>query len=176
MYDGEKFKALVHYVCAKCDDPRQLGATKLNKILWYAECEAYLKLQRPISDAKFVKREFGPAPVAILPVLKELEKDGALVVREVEYFGNRKREFISLREPNLRQFSAEEISIIDRVTGIITEQHTAKSVSRHSHDDIYDMAEIGEELPLYTVLAVKGEVTEKEIAWADSKITELSAS
>ena len=175
MYNGKKFKTLVHYVCSKCPDPRMLGATKLNKILWYSELHAFLKLEKPISGARFVKRQFGPVPVAIVPVLKELQQEGALVVRDVEYFGKPKKEFISLRDPELSDFNADEISIVDEVTEIICEQHTAASISKQTHDDIWIMAEIGEDIPLETVFAVKGEVTEKDIAWADSKIAELAA-
>ena len=35
--DQEKFDALVHYICARCEDPTSLGATKLNKIMWYSD-------------------------------------------------------------------------------------------------------------------------------------------
>lgn len=41
-YNAEKFKALVHYICWKVEDPRQLGATKLNKILWFSDVLTYL--------------------------------------------------------------------------------------------------------------------------------------
>jgi hypothetical protein len=175
MYNGEKFKNLVHYVCSKCPDPRSLGATKLNKILWYSELQAYLKLEKPISGARFVKRQFGPVPVAIVPVLEELQREGALVVRDVEFFGKPKKEYISLREPELADFTAEEISIVDEITEVICERHTAASISERTHDDIWRMAEIGEDIPLPTVFAVKGEVTERDIAWADSKIAELTS-
>jgi hypothetical protein len=43
-------------------------------------------------------------------------------------------------------------------------------ISHASHDDIWEMAEIGEEIPLTTVFAVRGEVTEDDVAWADSEI------
>jgi hypothetical protein len=173
MYNGEKFKNLVHYVCAKCDDPRTLGATKLNKILWYSELQAFLSLGRPITGARFVKRQFGPVPVAVIPALEELQNEGALAVRDVTYFGKPKREYISLRDPELGEFSPDEISIVDSVAAIICERHTAGSISEHTHDDVWEMAEIGEDMPLYTVFAVKGEVTEQDIVWADSRIREL---
>lgn len=41
-YNAEKFKALVHYICWKVEDPRQLGATKLNNILWFSDVLTYL--------------------------------------------------------------------------------------------------------------------------------------
>jgi hypothetical protein len=70
-------------------------------------------------------------------------------------------------------FTREEISIVDLVIGEVCNEHTAKSISKISHDAIWEMAEIGEDLPFYTVLAEQGEITEEDVAWADTKIAEL---
>jgi hypothetical protein len=167
----EKFKALVHYVCAKAEDPSRLGATKLNKILWYSETIAFLNLGDALTGAKFVKRQFGPAPTAILPVLRELVEEEALVIREGSYYGFPKREFISLKAPSLSDsFTADQVAIVDGVIEAICNDHTATSIVNLSHDEIWKMATIGEELPVYTVLAEQGEVTEEDAAWADSQI------
>ena len=39
-----KLKTLVHYICDRAPNPRRLGATKLNKILFFSDMEAYLTL------------------------------------------------------------------------------------------------------------------------------------
>jgi hypothetical protein len=173
MYDAEKFKELVQYVCSICPNPDKLGAIKLNKILWYSELSAFLHLEKPITGARFVKRQFGPVATAMVPVLQELQRDGRLVVRNVEYFGQPKKEYISLDKADLSKFSSDEISIVDRLTETICEKYTAMGISRVSHDDIWEMAEIGEEIPLTTVFAVRGEVTEQDVAWADLEIKKL---
>jgi hypothetical protein len=53
--DQAKFDTLVHYFCARCEDPSSLGATKLNKIMWYSDASAYLQLGK-ISTAKVLPR------------------------------------------------------------------------------------------------------------------------
>jgi hypothetical protein len=170
----EKFKTLVHYVCSKCEDPSLLGSTKLNKILWYSEALSFLNFGKSITDARFVKRQFGPAPAAILPILSELESEKTLLIRDASFYGFPKKEFISLKAPVLGDsFTREEISIVDLVIGEVCNEHTAKSISKISHDAIWEMAEIGEDLPFYTVLAEQGEITEEDVAWADTKIAEL---
>jgi hypothetical protein len=174
-YDGDKFKNLVHYVCSISPNPKVLGATKLNKILWYSELNSFLSLGKPITGAKFVKRQFGPVAKATLPVLENLRSEGAIIIVDTEHFGKPKKEYISLRKPDLSAFSPEEISIITQVTEIICQKHTASSISAATHDDIWEMAEIGEEIPLSTVFAVRGEVTEDDVAWADEKIKEKFA-
>src|SRR5260370_28750131 len=82
----KKFKSLVHYICWTCADPTKLGAVKLNKVLWRADFRAYLELGQPVTGATYVKRQFGPVPSDILPTLRELEAEGNLSIRDVEYF------------------------------------------------------------------------------------------
>ena len=74
-FNREKFKLLVHYICWRCsDDPSRLGAVKLNKTLWVADFTAYYEFGQAITGAGYVKRQHGPVPRVILPVLRELEQ------------------------------------------------------------------------------------------------------
>ena len=168
MYNEEKFKELVHYVCWKSEDPAKLGATKLNKVLWFSELNTFLRTGSSISGSKFVKRQFGPVPKAILQILDRLQDEQKIVIRDSDYYGRSKRDFISIKRPNLNVFSSEEISLVDKMINVVCEKHTAASISSISHDSVWEMAEIGEEMPLYTVFAKRGEVTEDDISWARS--------
>ena len=168
--DQAKFKSLVHYICAKCEDHSKLGAIKLNKVLLYSEREAFLRLGAPITGARFVKRQFGPVPIAIVSTLEELQGEGAILIRDRLMYGKQKRDFINLKEADCSMFTAQEISIVDRVTHEICFLHTARSISEKTHDDVWEMAQIGEEIPLFTVFAVQGEVDETDIAWAQEKL------
>jgi len=174
-FNRDKFKQLVQYVCWRCDDPADLGSTKLNKVLWRSDTQSYLWNQKPITGASYVKRQFGPVPRVILPVLEELQAEGSLAIREVDYFGNAKREFFALRKPDLLAFTATEISLVDQAIEHVCKRHTARSISRETHDDIWELAAIGEEIPYETVLASRlGEVTEDDIEWARVQIDEVA--
>lgn len=174
-FNREKFKQLVQYICWRCDDPSELGATKLNKALWYADTMTYYMTGSPITGAIYVKRQFGPVPAAILPVLEELRADGSLAIRENDDFGNQKRDFFALSQPKISAFTADEISVVDRAIEHVCKNHTARSVSEETHNDIWKLAAIGEQLPYYTVLAARlGEVTEYEVDWAKSQIQEMA--
>ena len=175
-YNREKFKTLVHYICSRVDDPTRLGATKLNKVLWFSDLLTYLNLNAPVTGARYVKRQFGPVPAAIMPIIEELKAEGALAVRDVEYFGKPKREFFALTIPDISAFSSEEISTVDGVIEAICETHTAASISDLTHNEAWDMAEIGEDLPFFTVFSARiGEIDESDIAWADGQIAEQMA-
>jgi len=175
-YDRGKFKTLVHYVCSRVEDPTRLGAVKLNKVLWFSDILTYLNFNAPVTGARYVKRQFGPVPAAIVPIIQELQSEGALAVRNVEYFGKPKREFFALTVPDISAFSADEISIVESVIDLICERHTAASISEFTHDEAWEMAQIGEDLPFYTVFAARrGEIDESDMAWAEGQIAELQA-
>lgn len=173
--DRRKFKALVQYICYKCHDPSVLGATKLNKILWYSDIIAFAKTGVSITTETYVKQQHGPVPKHILQVIGELEADKAVAVREVAYYDYAKREYIALREPDISMFKPEEISIVDSVIDVVCHKHTAASISTGSHDAIWKLAEIGEEIPLYTVFASElGEITEADVKWAKEVLSKTA--
>jgi hypothetical protein len=164
-------KELTHYICWKAEEPSSLGATKLNKALWYSDTLAYRLIGKSITGAAYVKREYGPVPKSILPALRELEADGRLVIRMSPHYNRQKRDFIAITPPNFAIFSEVERSIIDDVVSWICDHHTATSISDLSHDEIWRAAQEGEEIPYQAVLAAKaGIVTKSDMEWANSVI------
>lgn len=168
-----RFKKLVHYVCSECaSDPAKLGAVKLNKALWLSDLRAFYMLGSPITSARYVKREFGPVPSQILPVLRELQREGVLTVQDADHFGNRKKEFIVHQSATDDFLAPEEKEIVNRTIEFVTEQHTAASISEWSHDHIWKAAKDGEEIPHYTVFANPGEITDEEREWGNMVLDE----
>jgi hypothetical protein len=176
MFDRQKFKNLVRYVCWKCENNSSLGAIKLNKVLLYSERESYLRSGQVLTGETFVKRQFGPAPIHILEILHELESEHVIAIKDTIEYGRTKRRFINLSsEPELSMFSKEELAVVDRIAQDICWRHTAKSISDKTHDDIWEMADMGEPIPLFTVFAVQGEVDEQDFAWAKEQAALVGA-
>ena len=173
MPDKAKFKALIHYVCAQAPSLLSLGATKLNKILWFAERDCYLRGE-PLSQVPFIKLQLGPVPSGMENYLDELQSDGILKIRDTEWRGKPKREFISLVDPNLEGFSRSQISLINLAIQSICLGQTAKSISDISHDEVWELARIGEEIPYYAAFGKRGEIGEEDIVWASQQLRELS--
>lgn len=177
-FNRPKFKALVHYICSRCqDEPSRLGATKLNKVLWYAETGHFLKSGKPLTGARYVKRQHGPVPAAIPAIVEELSAEKKIFVKEAPFYGYDKKEYLTLEEPDDidSYFSASDIRDIDRIIDAVCDSHTAKSISLKTHNEPWHMAEIGEDLPLFTVLARPGELTEDDIKWIDEKIESIAS-
>jgi hypothetical protein len=165
----EKLKTLVHYVVARCDDPSLLGSIKLNKVLWVSDLWAYVGTGAPITGERYIKQQFGPVPASMVGILDELQSEKKLVVRRTAAHGNPKTDYIALTRPdNISQtFSADEISLVDEAIEFVCEQHTAMQISDRSHDVIWELAEIGEEIPYHAMLASRLDgVTKEDVAWA----------
>ncbi|MDH4248011.1 MAG: Panacea domain-containing protein [Deltaproteobacteria bacterium] len=166
MKSEKKYIEMVHYVINKCKNPSNLGATKLNKILWFSDTFAYRSIGVSISGCAYEKRQHGPVPRGVVSVLDQLVKKQKIAVKEPDT-KYAPREFVSLSPPDTAVFSDDEREILDIVIDEITENHTAKSISDLSHDAIWNAANIGEEIPLFAVFAVaEEEPSDKDFARA----------
>lgn len=174
-FNEEKLKALVHYICYKAHDPSILGAIKLNKILWHSDILSYRLWNKPITGETYIKRQYGPVSKNILRVVEKLVNEGAIITREVDYYGYSKKEYIALAKPNISLFTADEISLVDEIFDYVCKDNTATSISEKTHDDIWKLAIIGEEIPYYTILASKlGEINESDIEWAKGELKNVA--
>lgn len=173
QFNREKFKALVHYICRECRDPSKLGKTKLHKILWFSDGQNYMRRAEPITGERYIKMLYGPCADHLDSVLKELVKDDKLFIRTVDFRGYEKFEFFGKGDPDKDLFSDKELLLIDGVIKNITEDHTATSISDRSHNAIWEMAVMGEELPYEAILGRPAKITDDDLAWAKSEIASL---
>lgn len=170
-YNEPKFKSLVHYICHKCNESKKLGSIKLNKILYFSDLTSYLLFEKPITGETYIKRQFGPVPSSIVPVISKLKESKDIEINEVPYYGKMKAEYICHTEPELSQFDGTEIHLIDTIIDRILNNYSAMEISDATHDRIWEIANIGEELPYYTIFAREtSELNEDDIDWANNKI------
>ena len=170
-----KFKELVHYICEKAEDPSCLGAIKLNKVLWYSDIASYLSTGKSITGETYVKRQHGPVPRDIMRALRELDKAGKVIQGKADHFGFMKTEYIAVTKADKNAFTGEEISLIDSAFEHVCLNHTARSVSDETHNVIWELAEMGEQIPYSAAFAVAvGEVDEEDLSWAKQKLEQAA--
>ncbi len=170
-----KLKALVHYVCEKAEDPSVLGSIKLNKVLWYSDVIHYLEHGDSITFETYVKRQHGPVPKHILPIIRELIAENKVARGRVDHFGYLKNEYIAIQDADTNIFNGEEMSIIDNSFEHVCLNHTAKSISEETHGVIWQIAQMGEDIPYRSVFAsVVGEVDEDDIVWAQQQFFKVA--
>lgn len=159
-YDKAKATELVLYIALATEDDATAGATKLNKIPYFADLAHLRRYGMPITGAVYRKLEQGPVLHQMLPIIEHLERQGAAKTVTRDYFGHQQKRVVALRDPDLSLFSAEEIATVDSIIrqfwGV-----TATEVSKHSHEDAGWLAVAeGEEIPYSLAFVTEPEITE----------------
>lgn len=161
--DRDKFKRLVHYVAWKAGKRDWFGAVKLYKVLWFAESRQYVLKKQSITGETYIREKHGPIPKDILSVLRELEDEGKLKVSR----GGDVTRFLALSPPELEPFSKDEIEAVNYWIEHIDRDHTAESISELSHDYAWEIARMGEEIPMQACFSTRiREPRDKELEWA----------
>ena len=91
---------LILHVAEMSQADEKFGGVKLNKILFYADFLSYLKRGKSISGQEYFAIKDGPAPKRMLPIKKEMIKNGDIAIEKVAVFGfpNPKEKVIPLRQ------------------------------------------------------------------------------
>lgn len=127
-FNEQKLKELILYIASQCKEDVFFGATKLNKLLFFADFLAYERLGRPITGADYMVIEHGPAPRRLIPLREEMLEDGDICIEQRPY----QTRIVASREPNLGDFSRKELAIVDYVIRVLRDID-AESVSDLTH-------------------------------------------
>jgi hypothetical protein len=146
-----RLRELILYVAAECFTDPKFGATKLNKILWWADFLAYAKYGRPITGIEYQRLGKGPAPRRLVPVRNDMESAGDIAVSEVPGRGGYiQKKIVPVRAANLDVFEPKDIAVVDDVIRALWRK-TAKGVSNLSHGKAWEIAGDGEPIPYEAV-------------------------
>lgn len=137
----QRLRELILYVAEKCQGDPKFGATKLNKILWWADFLAYGQRGKPITGVEYMRLPQGPVPKRYLPVSEQMKADGVFDLAIVStYGGYQQKRPVALRPANLNVFTPDDIAIVDHVIAALRHK-TAKGVSTQSPGKAWEVAE-----------------------------------
>jgi uncharacterized phage-associated protein len=160
-YDEPKFAELLLYVADKLRDARPAGATKLNKVLFFAEFAHMRRYGQPISGAEYQKLERGPAPRRLVPVRQQLVETGQARIEEGYYLGYRQHRLIPASPVRPALLSPEEIDTVNEVIEDLRGL-TARQVSDLSHEEEgWRMVDDGQTIPYEAAVLRRPVVTER---------------
>jgi hypothetical protein len=109
-----RLRQLILYVSSKCEGARYFGAVKLNKIIWKADFDSFAARKWPITGREYRRQQFGPALREMLPVHREMLRDGAIRAERRDFGdGIVEHRTIAIDQPDTSQFSAEDLSFVD---------------------------------------------------------------
>lgn len=150
-----RFEEAVHYIISSTT-PEELGKTKLAKALFYADLDSYRRTGQPITEAVYVKRQHGPMPEQFYAAVSTLAKEGKIAQRNAPHFGYEQHQFWALQEPELTQLSADDVATLATYTRAVCDHYTATSISDLTHNQAWELAQVGEEIPFAAFMAAVG--------------------
>lgn len=163
--DLSRLKAMIHYIVETAPH-RSFGKVKLNKMLWFADRDMYIRSGQTISHDAYLRFPQGPVSKNIQEAIRELESEGKIHVRKERVITYEQFFYQSLAEPDISLFNAEEIAAINRAITLIAPL-TAEQASSLSHDRARQIFAPNEEIPMYAVLAAETrELDEEDIKLA----------
>jgi Protein of unknown function (DUF4065) len=151
QFNREKMRAVILHACHSCD-PDELGAVKLNKVLYYLDMIAYAHHRMTVTGATYRKRPNGPASDQLLFLLREMQRAGDIEIKDVDYHGFWKKEYIAKAPDPVGVLNEEELSLLDDVIEFVCRQHSARSISEYSHSLPWEMAEMGGVIPYHSAM------------------------
>jgi len=151
-YNEYKLWELVLYVADHLRDDRAGGATKLNKVLYFAEFAHMRRTGRPITGAVFQRLPQGPAARRLLPIRDTLIAAGDAELVPESFLGYEQHRLISKRPADLSDFSEEELGTVNEVLEDLRHL-TAKQVSDLSHAEPgWNLVNDGDTIPYAAAL------------------------
>jgi hypothetical protein len=158
----DQFKELILYVSQKCANDQSFDSLKLSKVLFFSDFLMYALSGEPITGTEYIKMEYGPAPRHIRELKEQMEKEKSLGLQNLPL--RKWRRPVNLREPNLKGFTAAEISLVDAVIDAV-KGTDGKDVSELTHDWMcWKMTpSLGQTIPYETVFLSHEEPTPADI-------------
>ncbi len=161
-FDKDKFIELWVYIAKKSESDERFGATKLNKIFYYSDFEAYRELGKPITGADYKHIQEGPAPNQLLPIQRQIEgKD--IELKESGYHNRKQKRTIAKRKPDLNKFTKNELSIINKVIDRLW-LYDATGVGQLSQEELgYKLTKRDELIPYAFAYFLATPLTEEQV-------------
>ncbi|CAB4598929.1 unannotated protein [freshwater metagenome] len=168
-YQEPKFVELLLYVAERLRCDRAGGATKVNKVLFFADFAHVRRHGRPITGAEYQKLPHGPAPRRLKPVRDRLVAEGAAELHHEDFLGYTVNRLVPLRPADMSVFTDDEVatinSVLDDLAGL-----NARQVSDLSHEEAgWLLVDDGETIPYEAAL-----VGARQVATATSRALERS--
>jgi hypothetical protein len=168
--DRDKLRELILYVAEKSAADPHFGLTKLYKILFYCDFEAYARYGAAITGCPYKKLPHGPVPADGEELLRELQASGELAIAHRVRYGYDQRPPRSLRDADLSAFTGEEIALVHEILGQLWPL-SAREVSDLSHNFIgWRAARVSEVIPYETGLIDHGPLPEEVDEWCRSLV------
>ena len=178
-FDQKRFQEAILYVCSIVKSVRDISKTKLHKILYYADREAYVRLGEAITGETYIRHQFGPYSERLEDTLQDLDEKGDILIRKYRNDGVELSPVTQTcpdvyRRADTDVFSEEELKILTNVAREIFEQDS-ETVSRESHNIVWRSVDPFDKISYETAHLDVSEPDERDEIqeWAQAKAEEV---
>jgi uncharacterized phage-associated protein len=109
-----KYENAVLFFIKYCNN-QYLGATKLNKLLYYLDFISVRDTGKSVTGDQYVNKQFGPVPENVDEVLTKLKAEGAIDVQKVAVKKGEMFKFETKRDPDLSVFDSHEQELLEKI-------------------------------------------------------------
>ena len=74
----ERLRELILYIADRSQTDPRFGATKLNKLVFFADFQSYAERGKPITGCQYMRLPNGPVPRHLIPIRDRLVEEGEL--------------------------------------------------------------------------------------------------
>jgi hypothetical protein len=152
-FDRSRVTELVLYLGQRSSQDDGYGMTKLNKLLYRADSEAFRLLGASITGAMYQKEEFGPVLTGLQNVVDDMASKGLVQWAHVDAGAYQRHVPGPRLGPDLRNFTPQELEIIDAALAELA-PHGGRSVSEWSHREWagWRITDLGQPIPYETAI------------------------
>jgi uncharacterized phage-associated protein len=125
----EKYSNAILYFLKYCNND-YLGATKLNKLLYYLDFISYRDKSKSVTGDLYIHKDYGPVPDRIDDVIADLKLQSKIEVEEVPYKDNHKTNFVLKTDPDMSVFDSYEQELLAKICTEFSQWSTEKIVSQ----------------------------------------------
>lgn len=129
-----KFKEVLLYILGKVGSRPNIGQTALYKLLYFIDFDYYEKFEEQLVGATYMKNTYGPTPISFAKIVKQMEREGALVEVKSKYFDHDQTKYIPAKEADVSGLSGQELKHIDDELERLAHL-SARQLSELSHKD-----------------------------------------
>lgn len=168
QFHPAKFQEPIFYIAQKSEADPNFGIIKLNKILYYADFNAFRLLGKSITGAEYRKLTEGPAPAEMPPTRRAMLDQGLIKIKSRNYFNTVKQRTIALRKPNTSLFAPEELLVADEAIWALKDMSESQAAALSREEIGWKAARHGETIPYQTAwLSADPLPQEAEEYWRD---------
>lgn len=166
-YEVQRLAELILYAAGRLLRDVHNGATKLNKVCFFADFEAFRRTGRSITGAVYHHLPQGPCPHQFLPALYSLPEGDDWVWRRTDDHGHQARQLIPLRPARVDLFTGTEVAIIEEAIDLVWGLTNTQAADLSHETVAWRITGPRDEIPYGTAVLSVDRPTAEDDEWAE---------